>query len=326
MGDKNPKEYSLAKRMLQGLTSKEPEESPAEPASEDSEPALEGDHLGKILGALKSAAVKISAVEPHDYGHLLRVRTGEPLSLRDRGDKVHALEVALRAAGVADVPSIGRFDTGLEEAVKRFQGQHGLKPSGVFCSETFEALHVALGLAEEADDSAAPAAPRSQAEAQILPPTGNAFLDGLVPGAVRGMHEFGLPASVLLAMAILESQWGERLLARDHHNVFALTGEGSAGSVVMCAAPSGHLEPSGTGTSYRAYSDPADSVADFAEVFAKAADYKGIMTHRGQPDSFARALTGAYSANPQYGSLVLRLMGQFDLYRFDRIAPPSQGW
>jgi len=322
-GDKDPAEFSLAKRMLQGLTSKAPTESVSPAGRSPAE--TEGDPLRRIIAALKQAPGRISAVEPDGYGHLLRVRDGDPIGPGARGDAVHALEVALRKAGVRDVPSLGRFESGLEAAVRRFQRQQALEETGVFGSETFVALHAALGL--EADTDPPPAvAPRSQAEAEILPPTGNVFLDRLVPGAVRGMHESGLPASVTLAMAILESQWGERLLSRDHNNVFGLPGEGPAGSVIMRDTQSGGLEPSGTGTSYRCYADPADSVADFAQVFAKAEEYQGLMTHRGQPENLARALSGAFSPNPQYGSLVLRLMRQFDLYRFDRIAPPQPGW
>lgn len=328
-GDKDPGDFSLAKRMLQGMTSSEPEAS-AEP---EASPSGAGpDPLRQILNALKQAPGRVSKIEPDGYGYLLRIRGGgEPLALRSRGDAVHALEAAFRKAGLPGVPSSGRFDETMETLVKDFQRAHDLKESGVFDAATFEALHSELGLdeveEEKAAGAAAPiAAPRSQAHAEILPPTGNAFLDRLVPGAVRGMHASGMPASVLLAMAILESQWGERLLARDHNNVFALTGEGSAGSVIMCENARGGLSPSGEGTSYRSYKDPADSVADFAEVFAKAADYQGIMSHRGQPENFARALSGAYSPDPKYGSLVLRLMAQFELKRFDRIAPPSTDW
>lgn len=325
-GKDDPGEFSLAKRMLQGLKSKDPAPKAPAPAADD--PEAGGDPLQRIVAALKQSPVKISAVEPAGYGYLLRIRSGgEPLKLGARGDAVHALEVALRKAGVSNVPNLGRFDSGLEDAVQRFQRQHDLPVTGVFAAETFEALHVALNLADE-DEGEAPdeAAPRSQAAANILPPTGNPFLDRLVPGALRGMHEHGVPASALLAMAILESQWGERLLARDHHNVFALTGEGPAGSVVMRDTAGGAQEPSGSGTSYRCYADPAESVTDFARVFAKAEAYQGIMTHRAQPESFARALSGAYSPDPNYGRLILRLMGQFDLFRFDRIAPPSPGW
>ena len=63
-------------------------------------------------------------------------------------------------------------------------------------------------------------------------------------------------------------------------------------------------------------------LGDFARAFAQAAEYQGIMSHRGQPSSFAQALNGAYSSNPRYGSLVKRMLDQFDLFRFDRIAPP----
>lgn len=320
--------FSFAKRMLGGMKARS--DADAKPAEEAGDPA-DGDLLAKLVGALKGASTPPRRIEPPGYGHLLLVREGQPLGPGKRGDAVEALQVALCKAGVpAPVPAwtVGRYDEATEAAVRRFQREHGVVETGTFGAETLAALHEALGLGEVEDEAApdeAAATPRSGGGKDALPTTGNAFLDRLAPGAVRGMHEAGVPASVLLAMAILESNWGEALLARDYQNIFGLKGAGSAGSVFM-TEESGGLAPSGAGTAYRKYVAPADSVADFARLFAASKDYEGIMTHRDHPQNFARALSGAYSADPNYGALVVRIMGQFDLGRFDRISPPRQDW
>ncbi|MFQ5779141.1 MAG: glycoside hydrolase family 73 protein, partial [Terriglobia bacterium] len=54
------------------------------------------------------------------------------------------------------------------------------------------------------------------------------FLHRLVPAVVRLQQETGLPASVVLAQAILESDWGRSLLARRNHNLFGIKAHPSA--------------------------------------------------------------------------------------------------
>ncbi len=327
--------FSIARRMLGGMKARadSARPSPGEAAPDQAAADHDGDMLSKLVGALKGAPSVPRRLEPPGYGHLLLVRHDAPIGPGKRGDAVEALQVALLKAGVpAPVPPwlLGRYDEATEAAVRRFQREHGVAETGTFGPETLTALHTALGLDEAPDDADEPDAqaqplPRSAAARQVLPSTGNAFLDRLAPGAVRGMHETGMPASVLLAMAVLESNWGEALLARDHHNVFGLTGSGPAGSVHM-ADGGGDLVPSGAGTPYRKYEAAADSVVDFARSFAAARQYEAIMGHRGQPQNFARALSGAFSDDPNYGVVVVRIMTQFDLARFDRVAPARQDW
>ncbi len=148
-------------------------------------------------------------------------------------------------------------------------------------------------------------------------PTGNEFVDRLIPGAVRAMRETGVPASVSIAMAVLESGWGQRPLARDYNNAFGLRGSGPLGSVFF--APDGEGPPRpGEEAEFRRYADIGDSVVDHARMLASSAEYRPVMSVRDQPERFARALAGRYSPLPHYGETLVRIMRQFDLYRFDR--------
>lgn len=326
-------DFSFAKKALKGIKGGDAAKKPpaGEPAREPPG-ELTNDMLQKLVDAFKRAPGAISAVEPDGYGYLVRVRTGDPIAPGARGDAVEALQRALRKAGT-DVAMSGRYDAATESAVRDFQQKNGLVPDGVFGPSTLDALDAALGLSTADEDSSsspnaeADEVPRSGASASALPTTGNAFVDKLVPGAVKGMHLHGVPASVLIAMAILESEWGERMLARDYNNVFGVRGTGPAGSVMMAVDEDEQAtKPAGNGIAFKKYDSAADSVTDFARIFATADAYKGVMSHRGRAENFALALSGAYSANPRYGELVVRIMKQFDLARFDRIQPPSGGY
>lgn len=308
-------DFSRAKRLLEGLGRPAPAGPPEQAASG-------GDMLKSLVDALKAAPGKISPIEPPGYGHLLAVRHGDPLGPDGRGEAIEALQAALRRVGL-EVPSTGRYDQATEAAVRRLQRRSQVEETGVFGPETLAALHAELGLpALDGEEPPVEETPRSGSGAGVLPPSGNAFVDLVAPGAVRGMHESGVPASALLAMAVVESDWGTSLLCRSANNVFGLQGAGPAGSVIMREA-GGTLEPAGSGTAYRRYDDPAQAVADFARAFAASSAYEGVMTHRDRPEDFARALSGSYSSSPNYGALVLRIMRQLDLGRFDAVPPPG---
>jgi len=63
-----------------------------------------------------------------------------------------------------------------------------------------------------------------------------AFIRKVAPGAVAAQERYGVPAAVIIAQAIEESNWGESELAAKYNNLFGLKGTGSAGSVRRTSA------------------------------------------------------------------------------------------
>lgn len=59
------------------------------------------------------------------------------------------------------------------------------------------------------------------------------FIARLAPVAVQDMRKYGVPASLTLAQAILESNWGTSGLTQKANNLFGIKGTGPAGSVTM---------------------------------------------------------------------------------------------
>ena len=75
--------------------------------------------------------------------------------------------------------------------------------------------------------------------------------------------------------AIIESNWGERPLAKDYNNVFGVKGTGPAGSVTM-SDDEENPKPSGGGSAYRKYNDGSEAVALVGATILKAVcDYCG---------------------------------------------------
>lgn len=296
-------DFSLAKKLLGGLG------GPAKPAG-GAGGAAPKEIVGKLVNAMKQWEATASGIEPERWDLLDDVRPLRLLKLGAEGEAVEVLQRTLARLGYAcKVTSI--FDDATDAAVRRFQEERDAREAGVVGPKTLAALDKALGLK-----------PRFRGEEEYQPPpptglptTGNAFLDAVAPGAVLGMRETGVPASVTMAQAVLESNWGNSPLARDFNNLFNARGEGPAGGAYVPASEA----PNGEAGTFRRYNDIAESAADHGRIIAKTEKYAPLMTLRDRPERFATALGGIWSPNPQYGTTVTRIMRQFDLYRFDRM-------
>jgi hypothetical protein len=139
----------------------------------------------------------------------------------------------------------------------------------------------------------------------------------VAPGAVAAQREFGVPAAVTIAQAILESGWGSSTLASQDHNLFGIKGTGPAGSVLEPTQEYVNGRPVARTASFRVYYNFAQSIEDHGRLLADSGYYGQAMAVRSDPDAFANALTGVYATDPYYGSQLIGLMQQYDLYRYD---------
>jgi flagellum-specific peptidoglycan hydrolase FlgJ len=145
-----------------------------------------------------------------------------------------------------------------------------------------------------------------------------AFVGGIVDQAVYSDWAYGVPASITVAQAILESGWGR---AAPGNNLFGMKGEGTAGSTSVSSYEYQGGRRYESSARLRAYHSPAESVADHAQVLL-GPRYARAMAAADDTAAFARALTGVYATDPQYHTKLLSLVDSADLARFDW-RPPS---
>jgi flagellum-specific peptidoglycan hydrolase FlgJ len=177
---------------------------------------------------------------------------------------------------------------------------------------------------------AAPAEPPSQ---QRLPlPRGAArwqrdFIMAVVPGARESQRKTGVPASVTLAQAILESDWGRSKLTREANNLFgikALRGPGSAGVYEIETWEVQGGEDVTVLAAFRAYTSLADSIVDHGLWFHDNRRYRKALDVGDDPRAFAYAINEAgYATDPAYAPKLIGLMDKFDLYAYD-VLPGDQ--
>lgn len=132
----------------------------------------------------------------------------------------------------------------------------------------------------------------------------NFFTNQLVVDCIEIGRANGIPASVMLAQAALESGWGESLVSRECNNIFGIRGYGSIDK--KCYR---------SGRCYRAYKSHRQSIEDYAEFIKQHISWAIGKDAK----SYAIALRKArYSSSSDYDKKIIALIQRWNLEQFDK--------
>ncbi len=153
----------------------------------------------------------------------------------------------------------------------------------------------------------------------------SAFLSMAGKAAKTSQQKYGVPPSVTVAQAILESSWGGSDLARKTKNHFGMKCfKGASGAIAVGCANSPTTECDKekgcypTVAVFRVYRSVSDSFADHGYKLYESSRYDPAFGHTGNADQFIREVHKAgYATDPGYSDKIIKLMKQYDLYRFN---------
>jgi len=252
------------------------------------------------------------------------VRSGEASFSRDHGGApITDLQDRLNAAGASpQLAEDGKFGPRTQQAVENFQRTRNLPVTGQVDQATLAALETAQPPARP-DVPSSPATPpggTGPIDPATLPRTGNAFMDSIAADAIRTQRETGVPASVTMAQAMIESGSGRSGLTRRANNYFGIKGTGPAGSVTMPTREVVNGQNVMVDARFRAYHNAQESFTDHANLLANGRRYQTAMSHRDDAEQFARDIHAAgYATDPNYSTALINTMRRYDLARFDAI-------
>ncbi len=147
------------------------------------------------------------------------------------------------------------------------------------------------------------------------------FIETVGAAAQKSARSTGVPASVTVAQAILESDWGRSRLTRQGNNLFgikALNGPGPDGVVTLAT-----WEYTGSGAvivqaPFKAYFTLDQSIEDHGKFFTSNHRYAGALAVASDPRAFAQAIQDdGYATDPSYATKLIGLMDKYNLYQFD---------
>jgi LysM repeat protein len=147
------------------------------------------------------------------------------------------------------------------------------------------------------------------------------FIMQIAPGARISMRKTGVPASVALAQAILESDWGRSKLTREANNLFGIKAYRDPGTAGIYEINTWEVIGGRNVTvlaAFKAYTSLADSIVDHGNWFHDNNRYAGALVVRTDPRAFAYAINAAgYATDPAYAPKLIQLMDRFNLYAYD---------
>ncbi|MFI7603211.1 sporangiospore maturation cell wall hydrolase GsmA [Actinoplanes sp. NPDC049681] len=170
-----------------------------------------------------------------------------------------------------------------------------------------------------------PACTGSAVPAPTVSLTPEQFIKASVAGAQRGWREYGVPPSVTMAQAILESGWGRSSLSAVDKNYFGIKcqngyyGKLANGCHVVrtqeCTKAGNCFS---TSAAFRTYSSQANSFRDHGNFLRVNPRYKPAFAYTKNANKFIwNVWKAGYATDPNYYTKVTGIMASWNLYQYD---------
>lgn len=159
------------------------------------------------------------------------------------------------------------------------------------------------------------------------------FIAKLVKGAQENERRTGIPASVTIGMAALESGWGRSTMASDmtiggtvyHVNtLFNIKCTSTPSPYQTGCVPVESYEYTSDGRKYlevsnfRTYASWDDSMLDYGRLLTSLSRYAEAFKYTNDPDRFVEEVRkGGYATDPRYSELVIGIMRSYNLYQYN---------
>jgi len=144
------------------------------------------------------------------------------------------------------------------------------------------------------------------------------YIDAYKDLAISEMRRSGIPASIKLAQAILESANGNSRLAVEANNHFGIKCHDWQGERIF-------HDDDAQSECFRKYRNARDSWIDHTEFLMTRSRYEFLFEYRSTDyRNWARGLSrSGYATNPNYPQMLIDLIERHELHRFDTGAPVS---
>jgi len=153
------------------------------------------------------------------------------------------------------------------------------------------------------------------------------FLSAILPGAIQTGRDHGIPPSITLAQAILESGWGRSGLARNHNNLFGVKSGAKTGPSIRLKtveyASNSTASRKTIQASFRTFPSWDESIVHHALLLNNDKRYKGAASHRADWQQYLQQIAPIYASDPRYVSLISSIVLRYELDRWDWVVPQS---
>ena len=147
------------------------------------------------------------------------------------------------------------------------------------------------------------------------------FIDQLVPKARELKDTHGIRPSVLIAQAILESDWGRSDLALSANNLFGIKahGDGVDYQTKEYSEKEGWSEIK---ASFKEYASFEESMEDYANLLHNGTDWNPTLYHpvlyaADYQEAAQRIAEAGYATDPDYSEKIIAIIQKYELNQYD---------
>jgi hypothetical protein len=142
------------------------------------------------------------------------------------------------------------------------------------------------------------------------------FIAEIAPHAQEIQRQYGVPASIAIAQAALESGWGASTKGNNLYGIKAGNSwNGARIDVATHEFLNGMMRP--VTDSFRAYASAKDSIWNYGRMLAGNARYAGVVQAGSANEAADELQRAGYATDPKYASKLKEIIASNDLTRFD---------
>lgn len=149
------------------------------------------------------------------------------------------------------------------------------------------------------------------------------FIQKLVVHAQELQDGYGVLPSIIIGQAILESNWGQSLLASEYKNLFGIKAYGSQKKVNLETQEYVNEEWITIQGDFRVYDSWEDSMDDHTMLFVNGVNwdpllYEKVLTAEKYADAAKALQEAGYATDPDYADKIISVIETYNLDQYDQ--------
>jgi flagellum-specific peptidoglycan hydrolase FlgJ len=148
------------------------------------------------------------------------------------------------------------------------------------------------------------------------------FIEKIAPEAQLLQAQYGVRASISIAQAALESDWGRSQLSAKYNNFFGVKAGEGQDSVMLPTSEYLDGKWIKVDAPFRVYASWRESMLDHAKLLAFGTTYNpelywGVINAANYTDAATALQTAGYATDPRYTKKIIKLIEDYQLYNYD---------
>ncbi|REJ12310.1 MAG: hypothetical protein C6W58_16910 [Bacillaceae bacterium] len=150
------------------------------------------------------------------------------------------------------------------------------------------------------------------------------FIKQIAPHAQKIQEKYKILASLVIAQACLESNFGQSGLAQNGKNLFGIKGSYNGQSVTMKTTEYRNGKPYKTDAAFRKYPSWVESLEDLAQLYTNGVSwdknkYKSIIGETNYVTACKKVQECGYATDPNYAAKLIRIIEKYELHKYDKV-------